>query len=168
MKAILSIGVWALFLINSCSNQSPNPVTENNNSNEAKKKILISFIEDDSTVTLHDDFTVFFVKVRDTLHLSSINNELTLPMLKNDTGYSVLFKYMGYNLYFKGLTKQMILPGQDVEWKFGVDNRPFNKLTGLLSDEEYTNDIKTKQLQYLQFNLLEQGDGIQFVNKIGS
>ena len=71
MKAILSIGVGALFLLNSCSNQSPKPVTENNNSNEAKKRILISFIADDTTITLYDDFTVFFINSRDTLRLSS-------------------------------------------------------------------------------------------------
>ncbi len=165
MQVIFSIVIWVLFLLNSCSSQPKKPITENSN-NEGKKKLLISFNIDDSTFLLHDDFTVFFINEKDTLHVSSKNNELNLPVLEKETGYSVAFKYKLYSLYFKGITKQMIFPGQDVEWRFGIDNRPFNKLTGLLSDEDYKIDTETRELQYLQFNLLEQGDGIQFVNKI--
>lgn len=165
MQVILSIGMWALFLLNSCSSQPKKPVAETN-SNENNKKLSINFTVDDSIILLHDDFIVFLVNEKDTLHLLSKNNELILPVLEKDTGYSVTFKYNDYSLSFKGITKRMIFPGQDVEWKFGINNRPFNKLTGLLSDKEYKSDTNTKELQYLQFNLLEQGDGIQFVNKI--
>jgi hypothetical protein len=60
----------------------------------------------------------------------------------------------------------MIFPDQNITWKFGVENRPFSDSMGLLKESEYRTDKKTRQLQYLQFDLMEYGDGIQFVNKI--
>ena len=165
MRIIFIIGLCGSILYHGCSSHSSSSNTSNN-SQGANKSLKVSFAIDDSIVVLHDDFTITFVNNHDTMRVYSKNNELVLPALNKEMGYSVLFEYKNYDLTFKGITKKMIFPEQDVEWKFGVDSRPFNNLTGLLTYEEYKRDSLTRKLEYLQFNFLEQGDGIQFVNKI--
>ena len=162
ISILLRIGLFLLFA-NVCSCQSRTKTVEKKQNN---KKLFVSFTLDDSLIVLNNNFTVLFINGRDTIQPKITKNELTVSNIKTNTNYKVIFKYKKYDFEFKGITKQMIFPNQDVEWKFGIDNRPFNRLTGLLSDKEYNNDKEIMQIQYLQFNLLEQGDGIQFVNKI--
>ena len=52
-----------------------------------------------------------------------------------------------------------------MEWKFGIENQPFNTDNRILSTEEY-NDKTIKKFEYLQLNPLEFGDGIEKVNII--
>jgi hypothetical protein len=59
----------------------------------------------------------------------------------------------------------MINPSQKMEWKFGIENQPFNTDNRILSTEEY-NDKTIKKFEYLQLNPLEFGDGIEKVNII--
>jgi hypothetical protein len=60
----------------------------------------------------------------------------------------------------------MITPDQNYEWRFGIDNRPFDNTLGLLSYEEFLTDTITSRLEYWQFITIDEGDGIQIVNKI--
>jgi hypothetical protein len=106
------------------------------------------------------------VNNKDTLPISVKGNELVLTKLKKDTGYTIIFRFKGITLSFNSITRKMIIPDQNVTWKFGIDNPPFNDLLGLISNEEYKNNKNIKQLQYLQFDPMDYGDGIQFVKKI--
>jgi len=162
ISILLRIGLFLLF-VNACSCQSRTKAVENNQNN---KKLFVSFTLDDSLIVLNNNFTVLFINELDTIRPKITRNELSVSNIKVNREYQVIFRYKEYNFGFNGITKQMIFLNQDVEWKFGIDNRPFNRLIGVLSDKEYKNDKEIMQVQYLQFNLLEQGDGIQFVNKI--
>ena len=136
------------------------------NSNEQKeKRILISFTIDDSVQNITDSFRIDFISGVDTLSGMADKNFLNLPGIEKDTTYEVVFNYATYSLSFKEVTKQMIVPEQNIEWKFGIDNRPFNNLLGLLPYEEFKTDTTTKQLIYFQFSPMESGTGIQFVQK---
>jgi hypothetical protein len=100
------------------------------------------------------------------LECPSINNYVELPTLSKDSGYSIRFEFEKYKLTFDNFTKKLITPKQNIEWKFGIDNRPFNNTLGLLPYNEFKADTTTKALHYLKYNLLEEGDGVQFVKKI--
>ena len=151
----------------SCSNQSENKVSDKPQAmKDDSKKLIASFTIDDNAINIQDKFSIILINNGDSLNTSIKGNQITIPSLTRDTGYTVVFKYNNYILPFHGLTKQMLFSGQDMEWKFGIDNRPFNHSLGLLSEGEFNTDKTTKQLQYLQFSPMERGDGIQFVNKI--
>ena len=162
ISILIRIGLFLLFAI-VCSCQSRTKTVEEKQNN---KKLFVSFTLDDSLIVLNNNFTVSFINDRDTIQTKITKNELSVSNFKTNAVYKVIFKYKKYDLEFKGVSTQMIFPNQDVEWKFGIDNRPFNRLKGVLSDKEYNDDKEILQIQYLQFNMLEQGDGIQFVNKI--
>ena len=167
MQGKLIILSSILFILSGCSGQEKKqPVSESIASN---KKLLVSFTLNDSTININDRFNLWFANGIDTLHASIKGNELILPDFreKKDTGYTVGFECSGYKLYFSRITRRMIFPGQDVEWKFGIQNKALtNNYRGLLSEQEYKSGKKYKEIQFLQFNPLEEGDGVQFVNKI--
>mgnify|MGYP003440025937 FL=1 len=131
-----------------------------------QKTIRISFTIDDSITNVANKFDVRFINGNDTLMGMTDSIFLRLPDLEKDSIYDVSFSYESYRLYFKDMPRTMIIPEQEIEWKFGIDNRPFNNLLGLLPYHEYQNDTTTKKLIYLQFNPFEFGDGIQLVQKV--
>lgn len=130
-----------------------------------EKKIKISFFIDDSTQQISDQFKVDFISGIDTLHGTVEKNYLILPLPLNDTSYDVAFSWSQHFLLFRNVAKSMIIPDQDIEWRFGIDNRPFNNLRGLLPYDEFLSDTVTKRLIYFQFDPMEYGTGVQFVQK---
>ncbi len=135
--------------------------------NTYKKDIMVSFAVNDSLIVIDNNFEIIFINKADSLRPLIKKNKLQLPYLKSDKRYIIVFHYKNYKMLFREITKQMIFSGQNVEWKFGIDDKPFkNNYKGLLSEAEYKNNKRIKAIQYLQFNLLEYGDGIQFVNQI--
>ncbi len=170
VKTLYKIGLLSTILPLLCCSGQPK---EDNNKNDALgreegKKIAVSFMIDETSIYLKDDFRIHIVNDAEVLDCSSKNNYIELPGLNKDTGYSIIFEYGKYKLTFDNLTKKIITPKQDIEWKFGIDNRPFNNILGLLPYDELTSDSTTKELHYLKYNLLEEGDGVQFVRKINS
>lgn len=161
---MLYIISFLLLLVCACTSQ-PSPKATVNEEMQ-KKTITIHFTIDDSTVDTNDNFKLFFINASDTQTALINNNKINLPNLTKDTGYTVCISYRNYNLIFQNFTKKMIIPDQDMEWDIGVDNKIINNLKGLLTDEEFKNKSKYKQLQFFQFNPHEHGDGIQFVKKI--
>jgi hypothetical protein len=151
-----------LFLL-SCSGQTTQKPKENSLSS---KSITVSFSIDDSFLPIKNQYHVVFVSGNKSIEASIKGNELFLPAIDTNTNYTIVFRYANYSLLFKNVMSQRILTGQDMAWKFGIDNRPFNNDLGLLSTEELKTDTKIKQLQYLVFDPLEHGDGIAAVNKI--
>jgi hypothetical protein len=139
---------------------------ETDTANPNNKKLLVSFVIDDSSINISNQFKMFFINEKDTLRIGVEGNRLILPNLEKDTGYTIVFMFKHYVLSFNRMTKKLITPDQDITWKFGIDNPPFNDLLGLISNEEYKTNKKIKQIQYFQFDLMEYGDGIQFVHKI--
>lgn len=136
-----------------------------NPSKKEEKSIQINFAIDDSIQNIENNFNVDFFDGYDTLKSAVRNNYLVLPVINRDTTYEVIFTFSQYTLSFKGITKKMIVPEQNIEWRFGVDNKPFNNLLGLLPYGESISDTTTKQLIYFQFLPMEYGTGIQFVQK---
>lgn len=129
-------------------------------------KIIVSFVKDDRSINIADKFKLVIKNGNETFKIGIKGNQLILPHLDKDTGYTVIFMYKNVNLVFNRIFKKMLLADQDVTWRFGIDNRPFNDLLGLISNEEYEKNTSIKQIQYLQLDPMEDGDGIQFVHKI--
>lgn len=168
---MLQIPLFFLLLIalTGCNEQTQNKgisSTHTTKDDSTRKKLTASFAVDDSVMDIKNHFSIQLLNAKDTINPSINGTEIIFPELTRDTGYTVVFHYNNYNFSFHGLTKAMLVTGQDMEWKFGIDNRPFNHSLGLLREEEFKSDKTTNQLQFLQFNPLEFGDGIQFVNKI--
>jgi hypothetical protein len=132
------------------------------------KKILVSFFLDGKQVRIRNNFKLIFVNEKDTFtcHIKGI--QAAPPDIIRDTEYTVIFSYKNYVLSFDKISKRMISADQDITWDFGIDKYPFHQNLDLLSSEDYKAAIETrvKQIQYLQLNLMEYGDGIQFVNKV--
>ncbi len=135
-------------------------------STKHQKRIKISFSIDDSLINQDNQYTIFISNGSDTLQTSIIyDNEIKLPAINHDSGYAIIFKYKQYEIAFDGLTRRMIIPQQDIEWRFGIDNRPFSRMSGLISPVE-EKDTTIKQIFYFKLDPMEEGDGIQFIKKI--
>ena len=77
-----------------------------------------------------------------------------------DTVFKLTVLHDKYIISFDSLTKNMIIPDQEIEWELGVDDYPFEKkLQQCITNEN------TKSIQYLIFNLYEFGDGIILINE---
>jgi hypothetical protein len=168
LKALYKIGsLFTIFpILIYCSNQ---PKENNNNDALVKqegKKIIVSFMVDETSIKVKDDFKIYIINDFEVLECSSKNNYIELPVLNKDTGYSIKFEYGKYKLLLDNFTKKLITPSQNIEWKFGIDNRPFDNLLGLLPYDEFKTDATTKELHYLKYHVLEKGDGVQFVKRI--
>jgi hypothetical protein len=127
-------------------------------------KLQVDFQLDDSIIPNNSNFKILFVNRTDTLSAKISNENVLLPVLK-DSVYEVLFLYERFKLSFKEVRKETILIDQNMKWKFGIKNRPFNITDGLLSAKDYNGDTTTRQLIYWQFDPQEHGDGIQIVQK---
>lgn len=132
------------------------------------KKILVTFFSDGKKVRIDNNFKLFFVNGGDTFRCKIKGIRAIPPEITRDSGYAVFFSYKNYVLTFEKLSRRMISADQDITWVFGIDNYPFHQSLDLLSSEKYKDAIETKvrQIQYLIFNLMEYGDGIQFIKKI--
>ena len=135
------------------------------NGKKIAKTIEISFYIDEEKQLISNQYSVLFITNKDTLKGFCNYTYLELPALPKDSIYTIIFKHKNYSLSFPKVYRTMIIPEQDIEWKFGIDNKPFDKLLGLLTEEEYKMS-NNNQIQYLQFNPKEFGNGIQLINKL--
>jgi hypothetical protein len=130
---------------------------------ELQKNIKVSFKVDDDVKPISDSFKIYLTHGIDTIK-AAVNKETTfIPDLK-DSIYTLVFEYKDEKLVFDSMHRNQILPEVKVGWNFGIENRPFSQVRGLLSADEYQTDTVTKQLYYLQFDP-EGMDGIQIVKK---
>lgn len=136
--------------------------------NELKndKIILVSFKINDEEIIIKDAFDIFFIDNKDTVKSIVKGNEILVLDLQPNKEYSIIFIYEKYKLSFSKITYNMIFPQQNLELDFGIEYPPFVQTRGLLTAKEYEDKVQYNQLQYLQFDVLEYGNGIQFVNKI--
>lgn len=134
---------------------------------QSKKTIKIVFYIDEVEQDIRKS-QLFFVNKLDTLigKMDSLNYLILPPGINNRKSYDIVFLSKTDTLTFKSINSDYLTPRQNFEWRFGVDNRPFNNLLGILSHNEYLKDSVTNKLTYWQFNPLETGDGFFFYNKI--
>jgi hypothetical protein len=132
---------------------------------QQKYKLKVDFQLDDSIITNDNNFKILFIYKTDTSSATIKTENVSLPLLK-DSIYEVSFQYKNFKLSFKGIHKETVSIDQNMEWKFGIRNRPFNITEGLLSTKDFESDTTTRQLIYWQFNPQEHGDGIQIVQKV--
>ena len=145
-----------LFFSSACNNRA---------STDQNKHIKISFSVDKQLVDIGGNYQLFLVNGRDTLPAAVDKSYVELPKM-DDSIYEVVFKYGQYTLTFQNIARQTLFPEQNMQWKFGVQNRPFDLESGLVTKQEYETDTLTRQLVYLQFDPQEHGDGIQIVRKL--
>jgi hypothetical protein len=111
---------------------------------------------------------LFFINKLDTIEgkLDSLNYLGLPPDINSRKFYDIVFLHKKDTLTFKEIDSRVLTPDQKYEWSFGIDNRPFDNLLGILPYEEYLKDTITRKLTYWQFRPLEKGDGVFFYNKI--
>jgi hypothetical protein len=152
MKKILII-LTSLFLIN-CSKD--------------KSKIypvMISYSINGSNIDIKNNFSISVIKEKDTLIFYPKDQIINFKKLNKFNNYIVIFKHNKRSIIFDNFSNKMLNPSQKMEWKFGIENQPFKEENKILSSEEY-NDKTIKKFEYLQFNPLEFGDGIEKINII--
>lgn len=149
-----TIFYFTLFFLVSCSKD-----------NQEKYPIKISYQIDDKEVQLNDNFIISVVREKDTFNFYPKQKKVSLYKFDEFDKYEVNFIYDKKILNFKDVSNKMLNPSQQMEWKFGIENKPFKIEDGLLSTEEFS-DETIKQVEYMQFNPLEFGDGIEKVNII--
>ena len=152
MKKILII-IVCLFLIN-CSKDKSKTFP-----------IIISYSINDSNIDIKNNFTISVIKEKDTLIFYPKDQIINFEKLNEFNNYIIIFKHNKRSIVFDNFSNKMLNPSQKMEWKFGIENQPFNVENKILSTEEY-NDKTIKELEYIQFNPLEFGDGIEKFNII--
>ena len=138
----------------------------NSSQGTSSKTRFVSFVVDGKKKKIDNNFRFIIVHNNDTTLAKVKGNTLIVPDLDDRLDYTVIFKYKGFSLSFNDVSKKMLFPGQDYNWEFGVDNRPFDESLDLMTSGEYVADKTSRQLQYLRLDPIEFGDGIRFVNKI--
>jgi hypothetical protein len=135
---------------------------------QSGKTIKIVYFIDDVEQNVYKNSRLFFISRLDTLEgkLDSLNYFSLPPAISKHKSYSIVFLHKKDTLTFKGIDSRYLMPDQNYEWRFGIDNRPFDNLLGILPYDEYLKDTITSKLTYWQLNPLEKGDGVQFYNKI--
>src|SRR5580692_7829082 len=107
----------------------------NNRTSTAQSKyIKVSFSIDKKSIDIAGNYKLFLVKGPDTLYAAINSNNIELPKM-NDSTYEVVFKYGQYILSFQNIARRTLLSDQNMQWKFGIQNRPFDLESGLLSKQ---------------------------------
>ena len=150
MKKTLIV-ITSLFLINCSKDKSKT------------YPILISYTINNSNIDIKNNFTISVIKRKDTLIFYPKDEIINFKKFSEFNNYIVIFKHNERSIIFNDFSNKMLNPSQKTEWKFGIENQPFNVENKILSTEEY-NDKTIKELEYLQFNPLEFGDGIEKIN----
>lgn len=158
MRATMNI-IFLSWLLGMCSINC-----DSHSTGKTEKAISITFNIDGKLMPIANSFTIQFINGHDTLAAKVTDTTIQLPNLK-DSLYDVQFKYASNRLFFPGMSTSTIIPNQKIKWKFGIQRRPFNIESGLLSKTDYENDTTTKYIIYWQFDPEEFGDGIQIVQK---
>ncbi|MBN8687561.1 MAG: hypothetical protein J0M10_11090 [Chitinophagales bacterium] len=129
-----------------------------------KNRIEVSFTIDDVKQRIKENLIINFIGDNDTFScVIDKTDYIKIPDLISET-YTIILIFNKDTLEFRDV-KKTILKNSNNRWAFGIDNKPFNNLLGLLSYEETIVDTATKKIQYWQF-YPTKGDGIQFVNKL--
>jgi len=157
-----SFSLILLFIINACTGSEKHLEKQLENN----KIISVSFKIDNKNIMIKDDFEILFIEKQDTIKSIIRENEILFPNLKHNKEYDIVFIYEKYKLSFSKITYNMIFPNQNFELAFGIEYPPFTYSKDILTTEEYENRNQYNEIQYLQFNLFEYGDGIQFINKM--
>ena len=152
MKKALIV-ILSLFLINCSKNDSES------------YPIIISYCINGSNIDIKNNFTIAVIKENDTFNFYPKEQIINFKKFNAFDNYKIIFKHNEKSIVFNDISNKMINPSQKMEWKFGIENQPFNTDNRILSTEEY-NDKTIKKFEYLQFNPLEFGDGIEKVNII--
>ncbi|SHL84108.1 hypothetical protein SAMN05444360_1051 [Chryseobacterium carnipullorum] len=159
MKFFLALISIIFFSSTSCNKTKINKINSNHNF-----FIPIKYVIDGKMVKLDDDFDFLIIENSDTIKIKHTNNILEIPEFFKKEDYKVLFRCKEDNIVFDKLSNKMLNPNQKTNWIIGVDNKPFDKLLGLMDVKEYDKS-NYKKIEYLQFDPQEYGDGIQLVNK---
>ena len=127
--------------------------------------IKASIEVDDSTLHLHNNFTVALEGTTQKIACRIVNDTVFVPNNLKDSIYKIKFSYRNLNLAFDRIHKFDLLPTQSVHWEFGVDNQPFNLLRGAIYSEDIKPGLYSK-VEFLIMNPQEKGCGLLFANKI--
>jgi|HubBroStandDraft_2_1064218.scaffolds.fasta_scaffold27792_2 hypothetical protein len=132
------------------------------------KKIFVNLYVDNKMVKMGSRFEFFFINGSDTFLCKKSGTTIIPSEVKKDTGYRVVFRYKNMSLSFDRISRRMIDADQDITWVFGVDNYPFISHAEVISDDQYKDAAKkkTQRIEYLRLQLMEYGDGRQFVKMI--
>jgi hypothetical protein len=135
---------------------------------QVRKTIKVIFLIDDVEQNIIKNCRLLFINKADTLNgkLDSLNYLNLPPGITNRDYYDVVFLHNRDTLTFKNIDSRYLVPDQNYEWRFGIDNKPFNMFLGIIRESDYPKDTVTNKLTYWQFNPMEKGDGFLFYNKI--
>ncbi len=160
MRTYYKLLILILLICVSCKEKPQKLITSTNT-----KKVSVSLIIDDKKVKL-STYKLYCINNQDTLDfLKDNNNYLIIPTnLEKNKEYEFIFQYKNTTIKFDKIIGKTVVPNQNIEWLFGIDNKPFNKSLALLTEEEYGSK-SINRVYYWQFNLLEFGDGVIFVRK---
>jgi hypothetical protein len=133
--------------------------------NGQSKNVKVVFYIDGIKQEISKDKILFIRRIDTLVGKIDANGFLVFPPDMHDEKHNVVFQHGVDTLTFKNIEAVMLKPNQNYEWCFGIDNRPFDNLLGILPYNEYLTDTITRKLKYWHFSPQEEGDGIQIYYK---
>ena len=134
---------------------------------QEKKSIKLSFYSDGVLHPLTSNDRLFLVCKTDTI-MGKWNEQNKVIFLGDliQPQYDLVFVKEKDTLLFEKIDAGLLKPNQAFEWRFGIDNKPFDRQLGLLTISEYESETLLRKLNYWQLLPQEEGDGIQIFKKI--
>jgi len=134
---------------------------------QGTKSIRLSFYVDGVLHPLTPKDKLYLVSKSDTINgWWNEQNQINFSSEPTQLQYDLVFVKEKDTLLFEKTDLQLLKPGQDFEWWFGIDNKPFDRELGLLTIQEYAKDTLLRKLNYWQLLPQEEGDGIQIAKKV--
>jgi hypothetical protein len=153
--------VIASFLFISCKSQVVK--------NDSVSKIKVEFVVNDSLCLIDSAFSITIKKSNDSVLYSSnmTSDSLFIPdSVWGAADYlKVAVNYKSYLLSFDTVSSKMTKPTEGMEWKFGVEKRPFLTVGSVIHPNMIKNDTDLKAIYFWKLRPYE-GHGRQIIKKV--
>jgi hypothetical protein len=131
-------------------------------------KTTVQFYFENEKVNIDKDFKILLIDSKGHVETISIqDNIVCLPKLDTDSKkVTLIVKYKQYQGTFKDVYTGLVKPtkDQDMEWVFGIDEAPFDRLIGAANEDDMKNP-RYKRLFYWKFRPQDHGDGIMLIDR---
>lgn len=157
----LFLGLVASVLFVSCKSQVAN--------NSVLKKIKVGFIVNDSSCVIDSSFEIIVKKTNDSILYrdNAVGDSVLIPDSLWDAAdyFNVDIKYDSFFLSFDSVNAVLAKPSKGMDWKFGIEKKPFLIVGGIVHPDMIKNDPDLKAIHFWKLRPYE-GHGRQIIRKI--
>jgi len=132
-------------------------------------KIKVDFIINDSSCIIDSSFEIIFKNLNDSILCSNkaVEDSVLIPDSLWDAAnyFKVSIKYNSFLLPFDSVSSILAKPSKGMDWKFGVEKKPFLVVGSIIHPDMTKNDTNLMEIYYWKFRPYN-GHGRQIIKKV--